>query len=509
MRLFILITGGDRPDPQNFNHEPSLFGESNPTSRSQQLWRLRLLWALVVGVCFCCADRTGAASSSGLWVGEVNLNQVNEAVVGFNAASQVVAPDPALPTPTASAAHLRILLHVDSAGQVRLLKGVAVLPKGTNQPGAVALVTDPTLYPAFSSSAVGRRVATASFDFGDGNAVEILDEVAMAAAVAAASGGNATNAANQIVQGANIDATYSAFVRGTIFNNGAFGAAASASIGAAMAQATNGNAQQVLNAALGAASNDARVVTARTNALALQAAALLPDTRYLAAVNLIITAAGDAAAASASGGQTNTALIGLAATNAVLVAITNAINAPSPTSPDYRSFVAASTFQSSAGIAAAAATAAAAQAVGASQTDKQNQANAAALKALTDSQIFSAADAVTANEVLLSGSLAPGGTLTGRIYLGASHPTNPFRHRRHPDHTLGYPISRALTVQFDASSSTNALVTSGFGVDRITGTYREEILGLHKPLGPAQDIGLITAGVLVLDRISPVDTLNQ
>ena len=49
------------------------------------------------------------------------------------------------------------------------------------------------------------------------------------------------------------------------------------------------------------------------------------------------------------------------------------------------------------------------------------------------------------------------------------------------------------------------------GVDKITGTYREEILGLHKPLGPQPDtspIGLKVEGTLELNRISLIDTLN-
>jgi hypothetical protein len=109
----------------------------------------------------------------------------------------------------------------------------------------------------------------------------------------------------------------------------------------------------------------------------------------------------------------------------------------------------------------------------------------------------------------MNGSLMSGGTVTGNLFLGANHPTNPFRHRMHPDHRTGYDITRALTVQFDTITSTNGLLTAGFGVDRITGTYREEIQGLHKPLGPSQNIGLITEGLIVLDHISPVATLNQ
>ncbi|MCX6895682.1 MAG: hypothetical protein NTZ16_09345, partial [Verrucomicrobia bacterium] len=52
-------------------------------------------------------------STRGLWVGEVTLQKVNETVDGVNASNQRVSPDPAVPTPVNSAAHLRVLLHVD------------------------------------------------------------------------------------------------------------------------------------------------------------------------------------------------------------------------------------------------------------------------------------------------------------------------------------------------------------------------------------------------------------
>jgi hypothetical protein len=146
---------------------------------------------------------------------------------------------------------------------------------------------------------------------------------------------------------------------------------------------------------------------------------------------------------------------------------------------------------------------------GASATTAKIQANGAAIQAMTVANIYATADTVVMNESLLSGAISPSQTLAGTIYLGASHPTNPFKHRRHPDHTIGYAITRALNIQFDASTSTNAQQISGFGVDQITGTYREEISGLHKPLGPNQDIGLITEGTVKLSRVSLVDTLNQ
>jgi hypothetical protein len=100
--------------------------------------------------------------------------------------------------------------------------------------------------------------------------------------------------------------------------------------------------------------------------------------------------------------------------------------------------------------------------------------------------------------------------LEAHIYLPASHPTNPFRHRRHPDHTSGFSIRRVIRLDFDGAQG-DSLEPAGYGVDRLTGTYREEIFGLHKPLGPAPDtspIGLRAEGRFELNRVSFIDTLN-
>lgn len=224
-------------------------------------------------------------TTRGLWVGEVTLQKVNETVDGVNAANQRVSPDPAVPTPVNSPAHLRILFHVDAAGQVRLLKGVAIINKSTNSTPDIALISDPALYQNYGNTA-GTRITAVAYDFGDTNDVPL-------------------------------------------------------------------------------------------------------------------------------------------------------------------------------------------------------------------------------NEVLMAGQIVPTNTLTGTIYLGADHPTNPFRHKWNPIHRHGYAVTRTLTISFDSASSTNAASLVGFGVDRITGNYREEISGLHKPLGPGQNIGLITEGVVKLERVSMVDTLNQ
>ena len=456
------------------------------------------------------AARTFADGSptAGLWVGEVTLTKVNETVVGINAANQTVAPDPEVATPVQSPAHLRILLHVDALGQVRLLKNVAAVDKSTNGTPEIVLITDESLYPNYPGP--GTRYTAVAFDFGDDNANNLLNLVASSAATAAATNGNATAAANAIVAKADAEGIYQSFVKGAGLRNAALNAALSAKIGALQAKGTNGSAAQVLAAATGAATNDFYVGTNHTYALSLAAAALIPDARFVAAVDAIAAAAATGAAAAASSNLTE-AVVGSTATNFALVALTNVINAPKIVSPGYQTFLASSAFQSAAGIAATAATVAAQQAISNNVLPALvlNRAQASALKALTDAGVFKTADQVVNNEVQLGGSLAAGGSLTGTIYLGANHPTNPFMHRRHTDHTTGYNITRNLNIQFDSATSTNGLALAGFGVEQITGTYREEIFGLHKPLGPNQDIGLITEGVISLNRISQVDTLNQ
>ncbi len=466
-----------------------------------------LFW-LTVLICGSAAAFGQTTPSSGLWVGEVTLDHVNETVVGIDANNQTVAPDPNVPTPVQSPAHLRIILHVDKQGQVRLLKNVAILNKSTNSTPVVALVTDPTLYPNYSS--IGKRIATAAYDFGDDRAVQILNDIAAAAASAAATGGNPTNAANQVAQTADVDARYLAYVTSAGLNNAALNAAVSAKVGAMQAQGTNGSPDQVLSAATSAATNNFYIVSNRTYAVTLSTSGAFVDPRYIAAVDSIALGAANGAASAANSNLT-AAAVGLAATNGALTAITNAINAPSLESPNYNTFIGTGNFASAVNIAAAAASAKAqtALAAGASANTAQIEANGAAIKALTDANIFAAADTVVMNEALMAGSISPSQALSGTIYLGASHPTNPFRHRRHPDHTIGFPISRALNIQFDSSTSTNAQQIASFGVDTITGTYREEISGLHKPLGPNQNIGLIAAGTLKLNRVSLVDTLNQ
>jgi hypothetical protein len=105
-------------------------------------------------------------------------------------------------------------------------------------------------------------------------------------------------------------------------------------------------------------------------------------------------------------------------------------------------------------------------------------------------------------ELALLGGLLPGSDLAGRITLGKNHPTNPFRHKQHPQHGSGFDITRQFSLSFDTTAPDPATAKPGFGTDWITGTYRETITGLHK-------IPLKTSGRLILSRINQIEALNQ
>jgi hypothetical protein len=163
----------------------------------------------------------------------------------------------------------------------------------------------------------------------------------------------------------------------------------------------------------------------------------------------------------------------------------------------------------------------------------RNQALGAAANDRDLQTIFSAAARTIRPELPMAGTFAAGEgdarlraeldpgqslglpALTGTVVLPAMHPTNPFRHRRHPDHTVGFDIVRKLRLDFDGEPD-DPLDRAGFGVSRITGVYREEITkpadraqgGLHKPLGPNQDRGLTVEGRFELSRVSLIDALN-
>lgn len=105
-------------------------------------------------------------------------------------------------------------------------------------------------------------------------------------------------------------------------------------------------------------------------------------------------------------------------------------------------------------------------------------------------------------ELGLLGGVGPGAACLGRINLSKNHPTNPYRHKYHPDHRVGFEILRQFTLQFDGAPGDPLLEAPGYGVDRLTGVYRETVMGLHK-------VPLKMEGTVQLDRISTVAALNE
>lgn len=174
---------------------------------------------------------------------------------------------------------------------------------------------------------------------------------------------------------------------------------------------------------------------------------------------------------------------------------------PSPsTTPTsgYNAFIASSEFTGAAVKAAeAASTAVYNERVGSSFPNLVSYSNAAKIAVANElKSAVSAAARANVSELIMDGTV-DGNTLSLTFKLPASHPTNPFRHRRNPDHTTGRDITRK--IELTSLSKIN---------DKLTGAYDEEIIGLHKLLGPNKDIGLKVRGSFELNRVSNVATLN-
>lgn len=104
-------------------------------------------------------------------------------------------------------------------------------------------------------------------------------------------------------------------------------------------------------------------------------------------------------------------------------------------------------------------------------------------------------------DLTLIGGIGPGVACGGRIDIDKSAPTNPYRHKYHPDHGQGFDIIRVFSLAFEGAPGDPLKAAPGYGVNRLSGVYRESIAGLHK-------ITLKTEGIVTLNRISTVPTLN-
>lgn len=562
----------------------------------------------------------------GLWVGSAGLTTVTEVSIPLDENNVAVAPDPEKPTVTSDRADIRLILHVNDAGQVSLLKDVAIVnrnPSGSSSTtvaeiaaagsseSSLSLVTDPSLYAEYPMQKAV-RYSSVVFDFGDAQATAVLEAlvdrvVAYATSLVERQANSAIDTAaerNQIVADAaaaaqgwqssaaanandDVAASYQAFLDDLKNAAAVPGIAASTSLSTGLAKtwfttATNlylassygdtramdlvravqaagtaNNLQDAWNAAAHLADTEnivARLLSGRIAGEALAAAAAyaatstndptlyavlrnLPTSADLIAAALVSnpwsdsdSRAADAVsnmfmrvAAAAGGTVAEITAAGQSALSETLAKYPPNRNTPTT---GYTEFVASAEYATAAETAATAAVAAAlierVQNPLTYEHTIPSIAKAAAVNALQS--VYSAAARVKQNELPMEGTFALGNGdprfaidvetgdvlgapgLTGTIVLPANHATNPFRHRRHPDHTAGFDVVRNIRFDFDADGGTIPSVTRG--VSTVGGLYREEVFGLHKVLGPNQDIGLRTEGRFELNRVSTIGTLN-
>jgi hypothetical protein len=112
----------------------------------------------------------------------------------------------------------------------------------------------------------------------------------------------------------------------------------------------------------------------------------------------------------------------------------------------------------------------------------------------------------------MNGSFGPNGSLALTLVVEADDPTNPFKHKYHPDHDNldaqfvgflpeAYDVTRELSLQFSATHP-GGRDMAAYGESVLGGTYRENIGGLHR-----NDIAV--EGVFLLQRASARAVLNQ
>jgi len=117
----------------------------------------------------------------------------------------------------------------------------------------------------------------------------------------------------------------------------------------------------------------------------------------------------------------------------------------------------------------------------------------------------------TNNFLNLAGSFAIGQSLTATLTLPHDHPTNPFKHKYHPDHdnlnaqfdgpaVESFTTTRAIRMEFAAAPPEGPAVPD-FGYNEMGGVYRESITGIHK--NPIH-----VRGTFRLSRVSQIAELN-
>ena len=115
------------------------------------------------------------------------------------------------------------------------------------------------------------------------------------------------------------------------------------------------------------------------------------------------------------------------------------------------------------------------------------------------------------NFLNLSGPFAIGQKLTATLNMPFDHPTNPFKHKYHPDHDnldarFGESAVESYTTARQIELAPSATPPDGptapdYGYNLIGGTYRETITGIHKST-------IRISGTFRLSRVSLIAQLN-
>lgn len=388
---------------------------------------------------------------------------------------------------------------------------------------AIAAAVNPVLE-AQDEQLAANLLLSSSF-YHDTRASNMVVAVVAAVQAAATPASKRTDAQNLASAYADLTDNYGRFIAGKIFGDMILGAASAAANAAVLPGATADSLRLAVNG------NEA-VVAARREALQIKVARYL-DTRSTRAVEWVVEAVLGSVVSALPAVQGQEKQLEVQAVDAGRRTLAESVaRYPIPTSRPtaaYNDFIASADFtgspQKAAEAAAAGAVSERANNALYTPTSLENAARVAALNALKAA--FNAAARAILTELPMHGVLAAGkgdprltydiktsngaplgpAGLSGEIVLPRDHPTNPFRHRQNPDHTTGYDLTRLLRLDFDPASTASP-ARAGYGVDLLTGVYREEVFGLHKPLGPSRDIGLKTEGRFELRRISLIDALN-
>jgi hypothetical protein len=124
-------------------------------------------------------------------------------------------------------------------------------------------------------------------------------------------------------------------------------------------------------------------------------------------------------------------------------------------------------------------------------------------------------DGGSSNVLAMTGGFAISNTNRCAIVLDPNFPTNPFKHRFHPDHDNldatysnykeeAYRVTRNVELRYSPADPGGTSGTSAldYGYNAIGGVYRESISGLHRT-------NIVAEGTFRLTRVANSPVLNQ